>query len=156
MMKKYLIYISILFSPFSIILAQNETTINIVDSTIEQRTFSSINAYKFFEGISLGQIPIKVSFDSIYFSPDSKEVFISGKTFNQITNETLKSATVAIGKIDSSKKGFTIVPNVSTTSDSLGSFKLRGKIKPKDKLVFLEVGFFVKIYNIDLLLKKLK
>ena len=137
-------------------LAQNQSIVNIVDSTIQQGFFSSINTNDFFEGISLGQLPIKVSFDSIYFSSDTKEGFISGKTLDQTTNEALKNVMVSIGKIESSKKVFTVVPNVSTISDSLGSFKIQFVIKPKSKLVFSEVGFFVKIYNIDLLLKELK
>ena len=145
-MKISLIIISLLFNlPCP---AQDSALIKLVNSSAVQKTFSSINEYGFFEGISLGQLPINVSFDSISISSDQKIIFISGKILDYYTNESLPNVLVTIGNLDSTKEVKTIVPNTSTRSNIDGSFTIKSEIKPTNKLFFSSIGFFVKIYNI--------
>ncbi|MDP3150102.1 MAG: hypothetical protein Q8N83_13350 [Ignavibacteria bacterium] len=145
-MKISLIIISLLFNlPCS---AQDSALIKLVNSSAVQKTFSSINEYDFFEGISLGQLPINVSFDSISISSDQKIIFISGKILDYYTNESLPNVLVTIGNLDSTKEVKTIVPNTSTRSNIDGFFTIKSEIKPTNKLFFSSIGFLVKIYNI--------
>ena len=145
-MKISLIIISLLFNlPCS---AQDSALIKLVNSSAVQKTFSSINEYDFFEGISLGQLPINVSFDSISISSDQKIIFISGKILDSYTNESLPNVLVTIGNLDSTKEVKTIVPNTSTISNIDGFFTIKSEIKSTNKLFFSSIGFFVKIYNI--------
>lgn len=151
-MNRFLLILFLFSSHF--ILAQNNNDLEHLNSTLGKNILSTVVNNKLLKGISLGQIPIKILFDSVGIFHNTKEIFLSGKVLNKQTEEPLSNLKISMGKIDSSKGFISILPYVSTITDSLGHFTIQTRVRPKVKLLFAETGFFAQLFNIDELFYK--
>lgn len=136
------------------VLAQSNNNLEHLNTTLDKNILSTVGDDKLLQGINLGQIPIKILFDSVGIFNNTKEIFFSGKVLNKQTEEPLSNLKISIGKIDSSKGYIIIRTSISTITDSSGLFKIHSKVKFRDKLLFAEIGFFSQLFNIDKLFYK--
>ncbi|QQS36167.1 MAG: hypothetical protein IPM56_18325 [Ignavibacteriales bacterium] len=155
-MKSLITFLLLFFIQTVSVLTQTIPVNLFVENTKEEETLCTVTYDEYCYGWCGSMCITDIIFDSINWSSETNEIFLSGNTLDFETKESLPYVFVSIGGLDTLNESFRLKSNFSTVTDSLGAFKLKGKVNPGNKLLFTGIGFTAKLFHLDWLFTRFK